>query len=144
MTQHLFVINLGNKEMIIEYLYLYKHNPNINWWKGQWEFTRYLDTYTSKACKIWDVKAEANKLYLELDVSRFPLLDDIKDKDPNNYILSWADTTDPDSHQQVIMIVSWLSKWLSHYLYLFSFIFLSGLTTTRKKCRKVSHDKCHT
>jgi len=34
MTQHLFVTNLRNKEMIIGYLYLYKHNPNINWQKG--------------------------------------------------------------------------------------------------------------
>ena len=30
MTQHLFVTNLGNKEMMIGYLYLYKHNPNID------------------------------------------------------------------------------------------------------------------
>jgi len=30
-TQHLFVTNLGNKEMIIGYLCLYKHNPNIDW-----------------------------------------------------------------------------------------------------------------
>jgi len=51
-TQHLFVTNLGNKEMIIGYLYLYKHNPNIDWQKGQWEFTRYLDICASKACKI--------------------------------------------------------------------------------------------
>jgi len=35
MTQYLFVTNLGNKEMMIGYLYLYKHNPNIDWWKGQ-------------------------------------------------------------------------------------------------------------
>jgi len=34
-TQHLFVTNLGNKEMMIGYLYLYKHNPNIDWQKGQ-------------------------------------------------------------------------------------------------------------
>jgi len=33
MTQHLFVTNLGNKEIIIGYLYLYKHNPNIDWQK---------------------------------------------------------------------------------------------------------------
>jgi len=51
-TQHLFVTNLGNKEMIIGYLYLYKHNPNIDWQKGQWEFTRCLDTCASKARKI--------------------------------------------------------------------------------------------
>ena len=35
MIQYLFVTNLGNKEMMIGYSYLYKHNPNIDWWKGQ-------------------------------------------------------------------------------------------------------------
>jgi len=99
MTQHLFVTNLGNKEMIIGYSYLYKHNPNIDWQKGQWEFTRCLDTCTNKVCKIWDVEAGANELHLEIDVSGFPSLDDIGDEDPDNYILSWADTTDPGSHQ---------------------------------------------
>ena len=34
-TQHLFVTNLGNKEMMIGYSYLYKRNPNIDWQKGQ-------------------------------------------------------------------------------------------------------------
>jgi len=33
-----------------------------------------------------------------MDVSGFPLLDNIGNKDPDNYILSWADTTDPGSH----------------------------------------------
>ena len=51
-TQHLFVTNLGNKEMMIGYLYMYKHNPNIDWQKGQWEFTRCLDTCANKVCKI--------------------------------------------------------------------------------------------
>ena len=51
-TQHLFVTNLGNKEMMIGYLYMYKHNPNIDWRKGQWEFTRCLDTCANKVCKI--------------------------------------------------------------------------------------------
>jgi len=96
--QYLFVTNLGNKEMMIGYSYLYKYNPNIDWQKGQWEFTRCLDTCTSKAYKIWDVEAGANELYLELDISGSPSLDDIGDKDPNNHILSWADTTDPGSY----------------------------------------------
>jgi len=67
MTQHLFVTNLGNKEIMIGYSYLYKHNPNIDWRKGQWEFTRYLDTYASKVHKIRDVEAGANELHLEMD-----------------------------------------------------------------------------
>jgi len=97
-TQHLSVTNLGNKEIIIGYSYLYKHNPNINWQKGQWEFTRCPDTYASKVCKIRDIEAGANELYLEINVSRFPSLDDIGDEDPDNHILSWADTTDLGSH----------------------------------------------
>jgi len=53
---------------MIGYSYLYKHNPNIDWRKGQWEFTRYLDTCTSKAHKIRDVEAGANELHLKLDL----------------------------------------------------------------------------
>jgi len=74
--------------MMIGYSYLYKHNPNINWEKGQWEFTRCLDTCTSKAHKTQDVEAEANELHLEMFVSAFPSLNKIGDEDPNNNILS--------------------------------------------------------
>jgi len=109
-TQYLFVTNLGNKEMMIGYSYLYKHNPNIDWQKGQWEFTRYLDTYASKVRKTQDVEVGANKLHLEMDISGFPSLDDIGDEDPDNHILSWADTTDPGSHQQVMMIATILNN----------------------------------
>ena len=98
-TQYLFVTNWGNKEIMIGYLYLYKYNPNIDWWKGQWEFTRCPDTCASKAHKIQDVEAEANELHLELDVNGFPSLDDIGDEDSDNHILSWADMTDLGSHQ---------------------------------------------
>ena len=87
-TQYLFITNLVNKEIMIGYLYLYKHNPNINWQKGQWEFTRCPDTCASKVHKIRDVEAGANELHLEMDVSRFLLLDDIGDEDPDNHILS--------------------------------------------------------
>ena len=96
--QYLFVTNLGNKKMMIGYSYLYKHNPNIDWQKGQWEFTRCLDIYASKAHEIWDIEVEANVLHLELDVSGSPSLDNIGDEDPGNHILSWADTTDPGSY----------------------------------------------
>jgi len=98
MTQHLFVTNLGNKKIIIGYSYLYKHNPNINWRKGQWEFTRCLNTCANKVRKTQDIEAGANELYLKMNISRFPLLDDIEDEDPDNHILSWANMTDPGSH----------------------------------------------
>jgi len=110
MTQHLFVTNLGNKEMMIGYSYLYKHNPNIDWRKGQWEFTRCLDTCANKVRKIRDIEVGAIELHLEIDVSRFLSLDDIRDKDSDNHILSWADMTNPDSHQQAMMIATILNN----------------------------------
>jgi len=45
-----------------------------------------------------------------MDVSEFPSLDDIGDEDPNNHILSWADTTDPGSYQQVMIIATILNN----------------------------------
>jgi len=96
--------------MMIGYSYLYKHNPNIDWQKGQWEFTRCPDTYTIKVHKTRDVEAKANKLYLEIDVSGFPSLDNIGDEDPDNHILSWADMTDPGSYQQAMMIATILNN----------------------------------
>ena len=110
MTQHLFVTNLGNKKMMIGYSYLYKYNPNIDWQKGQQEFTRCLDTYASKVHKIRDIEAGANELYLKLNVSGSPLLDDIGDENSDNHILSWADMTDLGSYQQMMMIAAILNN----------------------------------
>ena len=47
---------------------------------------------------------------LKIDISGFPSLDDIGDEDPNNHILSWADITDPGSHQQAMMIATILNN----------------------------------
>ena len=95
---------------MIGYSYLYKHNPNIDWQKGQWEFTRCSDTCASKVCKIQDIEAGTNELHLKMDVSGFPSLDDIGDEDPENHILSWTDTTDPGSYQQAMMIATILNN----------------------------------
>jgi len=45
-----------------------------------------------------------------MDVSGFLSLDDIEDENPNNHILSWANTTDPGSHQQVMIITTILNN----------------------------------
>jgi len=45
-----------------------------------------------------------------MDVSGFPSLNDIGDENPNNHILSWADTTDPGSHQQAMIIATILNN----------------------------------
>ena len=109
-TQYLFVTNLGNKEIMIGYLYLDKYNPNIDWQKGQQELTRCLDICTSKVHKIRDVEVGANELYLKLNVSGSFSLDNIGDEDPNNHILSWADMTDLGSYQQAMIIAAILNN----------------------------------
>ena len=95
---------------MIGYSYLYKHNPTIDWQKGQWELTRCPNTYAYKAHKTWDVEAGANELHFELDVSRSPSLNNIGDEDPDNHILIWADITDPGNYQQVMIIASLLNN----------------------------------
>jgi len=47
-----------------------------------------VDTCTSKVCKIQDVEAGANELYLEMDVSEFLSLDNIGDEDPTTTFLA--------------------------------------------------------
>ena len=37
-------------------------------------------------------------------------MDNIGDEDPDNHILSWADTTDPGNYQQAIVIASLLNN----------------------------------
>ena len=107
---HLSIIQLENKEMMIGYLYLYKHNPNIDQQKSQWESSRCPDIYAYKAHKTQDVEASTNELHLELDVSRSPLLNNIGIEDPDNYILSWTDTTNLNNYQQIMMIASLLNN----------------------------------
>ena len=45
-----------------------------------------------------------------MNVSGFLLLDNIGDEDPDNHILSQADTTDLGSHQQTMMIATILNN----------------------------------
>jgi len=45
-----------------------------------------------------------------MNISRFLSLDNIGDEDPNNYILSWVNTTDLGSHQQTIIIATILNN----------------------------------
>ena len=49
-------------------------------------------------------------LHLEMLVSGFPSLDEIGDEDPDNNILSWADTTDSGNHQQAMVVAAILNN----------------------------------
>jgi hypothetical protein len=109
-THYLFVTQLGNKDMMIGYSYLYKHNPTINWHKGEWEFTRCPDTCTGKARKTRDVEAGANELQLDSDNPWESSLDDLGDEDMDNPHINWVDTNNPNDRQQALVIASMFDK----------------------------------
>ncbi|KAJ3577041.1 hypothetical protein NP233_g61 [Leucocoprinus birnbaumii] len=115
-THYLFVTQLGNKDMMIGYSYLYKHNPSINWQKGEWEFTRCPDTCAYKARKTQDLEAGANELQLDFDNSWESSLDDLGDEDMDNHYINWVDVNDPHNHQQAMVIASMFDKDIEEML----------------------------
>ena len=50
-TQRFLVTDLGDKDVMIGYTYLHRHNPEIDWSNGDWEFTRCPDTCADKIRK---------------------------------------------------------------------------------------------
>jgi hypothetical protein len=51
--------------MMIGYTFLQKHNPDINWEKGEWQFTRCPEScQATKSRKAKMIDAETNKLNL--------------------------------------------------------------------------------
>lgn len=59
-VHYLFVTHLGDKEMILGYSYLYKHNPEIDWQAGEWKFTRCPDTCATRTRKTKIIEAGAD------------------------------------------------------------------------------------
>ena len=47
-THHFYVTNLSGKDVMIGYTFLHKHNPSIDWEKGEWQFTRCPEACTNK------------------------------------------------------------------------------------------------
>jgi len=72
--------------MMIVYLYLDKHNPNLANRKSNGSLTDIQIHMPIKPVKTQDVEANVNKLYLELDISGSPLLNSIENEDLNNHI----------------------------------------------------------
>ncbi|KAI9063902.1 hypothetical protein FKP32DRAFT_1538763, partial [Trametes sanguinea] len=42
---------LGKKDMILGYTYLRRHNPEIDWERGEWRFTRCPESCAPRARK---------------------------------------------------------------------------------------------
>ena len=106
-THYLFVTQLGDKDMMIGYSYLYKHNPNIDWANGEWEFNRCPDTCATRTRKTETLEAGADELLLEnclWDSS----LNTLGDKDMDNPYINWIDINDadPQDRQQAAVLAS--------------------------------------
>lgn len=103
--QILFVTQLGDKDMMIGYSYLYKHNPEINWKSGEWVFTRCPETCEAGTRKTQIIEAGADELN-ELDLPWESSLDNLGEEDPDNPYLNWIDLNNPYDHTHAAVIAS--------------------------------------
>ncbi|KAJ3551707.1 hypothetical protein NM688_g4552 [Phlebia brevispora] len=83
-TGLLHINTLGDKDMMIGYSYLYKHNLKIDWQKGQWEFTKCSETCTARTCKTHSIEARIDELQLEPDLLWESSLNNLGDEDKDN------------------------------------------------------------
>ena len=98
-THFFFVTDLGNKNMLLGYSYLFKHNPQIDWQAGEWEFTRCPDTCAARVRKMQASILEASdELQEELELLESST-DIIGEEDPINQYLNWIDMNNPSEYQ---------------------------------------------
>lgn len=111
-THWLFVTDLGGKDLMIGYTYLYKHNPSIDWRNGEWEFTRCPDTCAAEARKTKqrvDV-AESYELPLEPDLPWEDSLDAFGSESPDNPYINWVAPSGPEDHLQAAVIANLVTE----------------------------------
>ena len=114
-TQYLLVTDLSDKDMYLGYKFLHHHNPEIDWAKGDWQFTRCPESchVSRKAEKIQalDVEIGINEELVELydeqpwDTS----LDDYGEEDEFQHI-NWVDLDRPEDRIQVEAVADVLDK----------------------------------
>ena len=98
-THFFFVTDLGDKNMLLGYSYLFKHNPQIDWQAGEWEFTRCPDTCAARVRKMQASILEASdELQEELELLESST-DTIGEEDPINQYLNWIDMNNPSEYQ---------------------------------------------
>ena len=98
-THFFFVTDLGDKNMLLGYSYLFKHNPQIDWQAGEWEFTRCPDTCAARVRKMQASILEASdELQEELELLESST-DIIGEEDPINQYLNWIDMNNPSEYQ---------------------------------------------
>lgn len=93
-THYLFVTDLGDKEMMLGYTYLYKHNSQIDWQSRKWEFTRCPDTCTARVCKMQASIVEATDKLQQDDELWKSSMDIIGEKDSKDPYINWINLND--------------------------------------------------
>ena len=101
-TQYLYVTNLGTKDMIIGYTFLYKHNPILNFQTGEMEFTRCPDgCFAGRAKEKLRLDPEIDELDLEEPEGPWESdLDDFGEPDPMDPYINWVDLETPEDYIQ--------------------------------------------
>ena len=111
------IADLGEKDMIIGYDFLTKHNPDINWKDGEWEWTRCPENCKKQRAKrknrIEEIKVTQEEVdYLEYkdEISWDDILDDLGSVDPQNEYINWISTGDETAEQIAATISEILGK----------------------------------
>lgn len=110
-THQLLVADLGNKDLIIGMTYLRKHNPEIDWAKGEWRYTRCPESCSLGARKREFVaEEEAKELQLQRSDPLTIPLDELGEECVENPHINWVDTSDPEDQEIAQFVAEILEK----------------------------------
>ena len=110
-THQLLVADLGDKDMILGYTYLRKHNPEIDWEKGEWRYTRCPESCAPRARKNINVtEEETDELQLPREDPLITSLDELGEECIENPHINWISTEDPEDLQIAQLTAEILAK----------------------------------
>ena len=114
-TQYLLVTNLGDKDMYIGYQFLHRHNPEIDWAKGDWKFTRcsescHVPRRQTKAALDLEFGIEESIAQLELVDFWEEFLENLDIPDNTNQFIFWLEIDQVKNQQQAKVIADVLNK----------------------------------
>ena len=110
-THQLLVADLGDKDMILGYTYLRKHNPEIDWERGEWRYTRCPESCAPRARKNINVtEEETDELQLPREDPLITSLDELGEECIENPHINWISTEDPEDLQIAQLTAEILAK----------------------------------
>ena len=95
----MFVVDIGNKDMIIGYKFLKRWNPHIDWRNGTWEIPKLSESEKeAKGARTKSSVTQEESDDLEIEESRDDLLDFEEEVDPIDRTLSWMTLENDNQH----------------------------------------------